>query len=58
MILYAYANFQVLRDPPFGVIWLYWSFLWFLFFVLLGLKRERITTYTGWVTASQVYKTC
>src|SRR5690606_21958489 len=54
---YAYANFQVLRDPPFGVIWLYWSFLWFLFFVLLGLKRVRIPTCTCWVTAIQGWVT-
>jgi hypothetical protein len=54
---YSFANFRVLNDPPFGVIWLYWSFLWFLFFVLLGLKRDRITTYTGWVTAIQGWVT-
>ncbi|WP_084965593.1 AmiS/UreI family transporter [Thermoactinospora rubra] len=54
---YSYANFQLLRDPAFGVIWLYWAFLWFLFFVLLGLKRERITRYTGWVTAIQGWVT-
>ncbi|MEU4703000.1 AmiS/UreI family transporter [Nonomuraea dietziae] len=54
---YAYANFQLLGDPAFGVIWLYWSFLWFLFFVLLGLKHEQITRYTGWVTAIQGWVT-
>lgn len=54
---YSYANFQILGDPAFGVIWLYWSFLWFLFFLLLGLKREGITTYTGWVTAIQGWVT-
>jgi len=48
---YSYANFRVLNDKPFGVIWLYWAFLWFLFFLLLGLKLDGITTYTGWVTA-------
>ncbi|NMH98796.1 AmiS/UreI family transporter [Pseudonocardia acidicola] len=47
---YSYANFQVLHDPSFGVIWLYWSFLWALFFLLLGLKRESLERYTGWVT--------
>ncbi|MFF3667983.1 AmiS/UreI family transporter [Microtetraspora malaysiensis] len=40
---YSYANFRILGDPPFGVIWLYWSFLWFLFFLLLGLKRDHLT---------------
>ncbi|TDD53525.1 transporter [Nonomuraea terrae] len=54
---YSYANFQLLGDPGFGVIWLYWSFLWALFFVLLGLKRTQITRYTGWVTAIQGWVT-
>lgn len=54
---YSYANFQILGDPAFGVIWLYWSFLWGLFFVLLGLKRAQITRYTGWVTAIQGWVT-
>lgn len=54
---YSYASFFVLSDNPFGVIWLYWSFLWFLFFVLLGLKRESISRYTGWVTAIQGWVT-
>jgi hypothetical protein len=48
---YSFANFRVLNDKPFGVIWLYWAFLWFLFFLLLGLKLDGLTTYTGWVTA-------
>lgn len=54
---YSFASFFVLEDNPFGVIWLYWSFLWFLFFVLLGLKREAISRYTGWVTAIQGWVT-
>jgi putative amide transporter protein len=48
---YSYANFRILSDKPFGVIWLYWAFLWFLFFLTLGLKLDGLTTYTGWVTA-------
>ena len=34
-------------DNAFGVIWLYWAFLWALFWVVLGLKREEWTHYTG-----------
>jgi putative amide transporter protein len=34
-------------DTGFGVIWLYWAFLWALFWVVLGLKREEWTRYTG-----------
>lgn len=48
---YSYANFKVLRDKPFGVIWAYWAFLWLLFFLLLGLKLNGLNNYTGWVTA-------
>jgi hypothetical protein len=48
---YSYANFRILNDDPFGVIWLYWAFLWLLFFLLLGLKLDGLTRYTGWVTA-------
>jgi putative amide transporter protein len=48
---YSFANFRLLDDRPFGVIWLYWAFLWFLFFLLLGLKLDGLTAYTGWVTA-------
>ncbi|MFF4241264.1 AmiS/UreI family transporter [Actinomadura geliboluensis] len=47
---FAAINFLDVRDHPFGVIWLCWSFLWFLFFLVLGLKREELTRYTGWVT--------
>ncbi|MGQ0576189.1 MAG: AmiS/UreI family transporter [Pseudonocardia sp.] len=50
---YSWVAFALAGDPAFGVIWLYWAFLWGLFFVLLGLKRESITRYTGWVTTIQ-----
>lgn len=53
---YSFVNFRRFDDPPFGVIWLYWSFLWALFFVLLGLKRP-ISAYTGWVTVIQAWVT-
>jgi len=56
-LAYSYANFHVLNDRPFAVIWLYWAFLWFLFFLLLGLKREHLTVYTGWVTAIEGWVT-
>ncbi|WP_228648103.1 AmiS/UreI family transporter [Microtetraspora sp. AC03309] len=47
---YSYANFQILGNPPFGVIWLSWSVPWF-FFLSLGLKSERLTRYPAWVAA-------
>jgi hypothetical protein len=54
---YSFANFQILNDRPFGIIWLYWSFLWLLFFLVLGLKRDHLTHYTGWVTAIEGWVT-
>lgn len=48
---YSFVNFHLLGDPPLAVIWLYWAFLWFLFFLVLGLKKDYLTNYTGWVTA-------
>ncbi|HEV7907496.1 MAG TPA: AmiS/UreI family transporter [Pseudonocardiaceae bacterium] len=54
---YSFVNFRVFHDNVFGVIWLYWSFLWALFFVVLGLKKVEWTRYTGWVTAIEGWVT-
>jgi putative amide transporter protein len=54
---YSYANFVILDDRPFGVIWLMWGFLWTLFFLLLGLKHDWLMRYTGWVTIIQAWVT-
>ncbi|MGY1719030.1 AmiS/UreI family transporter [Blastococcus sp. SYSU DS0552] len=48
-LVYAGLNFGRLDDPAFGVIWLYWAVLWALFWVVLGLKREEWTRFTGLV---------
>jgi putative amide transporter protein len=52
-VMYSFAAFRVQGDNPFGVIWLYWAYLWLLFFILLGLKRPSFTRYTGYLTAIQ-----
>ncbi|WP_432172736.1 AmiS/UreI family transporter [Streptomyces sp. Tue6028] len=54
---YSYVSFHLFKDYPFGVIWLYWAFLWFLFFLLLGLKMDSLKVYTGWVTAIEGWVT-
>lgn len=46
-VVYAGLNFGRFDDPAFGVIWLYWAVLWGLFFLVLGLKREELTRFTG-----------
>lgn len=55
---YAMANFYYFGDEKFGIIWIMWSFLWTLFFILLGLKKERVTLFTGWVAFIQSWVTC
>jgi hypothetical protein len=54
---YSYVNFVLLHNLPLGVIWLMWAFLWTLFFLVLGLKREAMTRYTGWVTLIEAWVT-
>ncbi len=56
-LVYAGLNFTRFADPGFGVIWLQWAFLWLLFFLVLGLRRERLTRYTGAVCAIQGWLT-
>lgn len=56
-LVYAGANFIRLDDNAFGVIWLYWAFLWTLFFLVLGLRMDGLTKYTGAVTAIQGWVT-
>ena len=54
---FSAVSFSKQDDAPFGVIWLYWAFLWLLFFLLLGLKIESLTTYTGYVTVVEAWVT-
>jgi putative amide transporter protein len=48
-VVYSGLNFFYFtpRDTAFGVIWLYWAVLWALFWVVLGVKHEEFTRYTG-----------
>lgn len=55
-IVYSAISFNQ-GDPVFGVIWLYWSYLWLLFFYLLARGREGIGRYTGAVAAIQGWTT-
>ena len=57
-VVYSYLNFSSrLHDHSFGVIWLYWAFLWLLFFLLLGLKMDSLGRYTGAVAAIEGWVT-
>lgn len=53
---YGAVSFVQFNDVKFGIIWLMWAFLWTLFFLLLGLKKD-IAKFTGWVTFIQAWIT-
>src|ERR671916_2963998 len=57
-VVYAGLNFGRFDDPAFGVIWLYWAVLWGLFFLVLGLKREELTRFTGAIAIVAGVLTC
>lgn len=46
-VVYATDNFVRVDDAGFGVIWLLWGVLWFLFFLVLGLGRDGLGPATG-----------
>ena len=56
-VVYAYLSFTRSDDPAFGVIWLYWAFLWALFFLVLARGRDDLSRFTGGVAAVQGWVT-
>jgi hypothetical protein len=56
-LVFSYLNFNRFHDHAFGVIWLYWAFLWALFYLLLGLKMDSLGRYTGAVAAIEGWVT-
>lgn len=56
-LVYSFLNFTSIGDTAFGVIWLSWSFLWTLFFLVLGLGWDSLSRYTGAVAAFQGWAT-
>lgn len=57
-VVYSALSFTVVNDPVFGVIWLAWAALWLLFFLVLGLRRDRLTRFTGWSVVLLSQPTC
>ncbi|UOF89025.1 AmiS/UreI family transporter [Fodinisporobacter ferrooxydans] len=56
-LCYSLADFTYFKDFKFGIIWLMWAFLWFLFYLLLAQNRD-IGVFTGWVTLIESWVTC
>ncbi len=49
-VVIGVLQFTLLNNPVFGIIWLIWAVLWFMFFLLLGLGKDSIARTTGWFT--------
>jgi putative amide transporter protein len=45
-------------EPTIGLLWLQWSVLWGLFFLILALGYQRLTTVTGVLTVILAFTTC
>jgi putative amide transporter protein len=54
---YAVVNVVTYQDYAFGLIWMLWAYLWWLFFQLLGRDREGLTAWTGAVAAVEGWST-
>jgi hypothetical protein len=55
---FGITNIVKFHDPTIGLLWLQWSVLWALFFLVLGLGVERLTALTGWLTLILSFTTC
>jgi hypothetical protein len=53
---FSYLNFFQFADVKFGVIWLFWAYLWFLFYLLLA-RGVSIAHYVGKVTIVEAWIT-
>lgn len=43
-------QFTLVGDPLFGVIWIIWAVLWFMFFLVFALNKMSLLRTTGWFT--------
>jgi len=50
---YAIVNAVKFGDYAFGVIWLQWAFLWFLFYLLMGRGLDQLGWFTGGIAVLQ-----
>jgi putative amide transporter protein len=55
---FGITNIVKFHDPTIGLLWLQWSVLWALFWLVLGLGRTRLTPLTGWLTLILSFTTC
>ncbi|HEX3489127.1 MAG TPA: AmiS/UreI family transporter [Streptosporangiaceae bacterium] len=55
---FGITNIVKFHDPTIGLLWLQWSVLWALFWLVLGLGLIRLTALAGWLTLILSFTTC
>jgi putative amide transporter protein len=55
---FGITNIVKFHDPTIGLLWLQWSVLWALFWLVLGLGLTRLTALAGWLTLILSFTTC
>ena len=55
---FGITNIVKFHDPTIGLLWLQWSVLWALFWLVLGLGISRLTPLTAWLTLILSFTTC
>jgi hypothetical protein len=55
---FGITNIVKFHDPTIGLLWLQWSVLWALFWLVLALGISRLTPLTGWLTLILSFTTC
>ncbi|MCW2908335.1 MAG: transporter [Actinomycetia bacterium] len=55
---FGITNIVKFHDPTIGLLWLQWSVLWALFWLVLALGMTRLTAMAGWLTLILSFTTC
>jgi hypothetical protein len=55
---FGITNIVKFHDPTIGLLWLQWSVLWALFWLVLAMGVTRLTAPAGWLTLILSFTTC
>ena len=56
-VIFTFINLFVFNDSKFAFIWINWSLLWFLFYLILAHNKD-ISRLTGYIAMVQSWLTC
>jgi putative amide transporter protein len=57
-LCFGITNIVRFDDLASGLLWIQWSVLWGLFFVVIGLGKAQWTALAGWLTLVMAFTTC